>query len=193
MTGFKFPVKLVLIGDASVGKTSLVARWITGLGNLEFGSTIGANHQCKTLTIGENEVDLQIWDTAGQEQFHALTPLYARGAAVAILVTSFSDPASLESIEDWTDILLSAAPENPPIVLAVNKVDLEGESKRSRDEIFAICSARAKTVFFVSALTNEGVDDLFLCAADSGLKFYMGQQAREAPVPVLEQKKSGCC
>jgi small GTP-binding protein len=189
----RVPVKLVLIGDSGVGKTSLVTRWITGLGTFDFGSTIGANHQRRLLTIGGNEVDLQIWDTAGQEQFHALTPLYARSSAVAILVTSIADPATFESIDDWLDILYSAAPEGPPIILAVNKIDLEGESTSPRDEIFGLCSSRAKALFFVSALTDEGVDDLFMCAAESGLRFCLGQQTREAPVPLLEPASASCC
>jgi small GTP-binding protein len=189
-----FSFKAVLLGDSGVGKTSIVTRWVTGADPKIGSPTVGANHQRKRVVIEGRDIDLFIWDTAGQEQFQSLTPLYARDACVAVVTTSIVDPFSFENIEHWVDILRSATDEMPPIVLAVNKIDLAEDAFSSRDEIEAKYTGKFAGLFFCSAVSNEGIDILFLMAAKAGYRF--ATQRQTAPESILTteaeaQKK--CC
>jgi small GTP-binding protein len=191
--------KVVLLGDSGVGKTSLITRWTTGAFSKGTNPTVGANHQRKRLAIEGREVDLFLWDTAGQEQFQALTPLYARCAAVAILTTSIVETASFVNIDRWIDLLCSASDELPPIVLAVNKVDLRGSpgsAQKSADDIQREYQKRFAGIFFVSAFTGEEVENMFMFAALEGYKFTQASTA-EVQRSVLTERKdpksSDCC
>jgi small GTP-binding protein len=188
--------KVVLLGDSGVGKTSLITRWTTGAFSKGTNPTVGANHQRKRLAIEGREVDLFLWDTAGQEQFQALTPLYARCAAVAILTTSIVETSSFANIDRWVDLLQSAADELPPIVLAVNKIDLRESAQKSTSEIQREYQKRFAGIFFVSAFTDEEVENMFMFAALEGYKFAR-VSAAEVHRNVLAEKKetnnSECC
>jgi Ras-related protein Rab-22 len=79
-------IKLCLLGDAGVGKSSLVLRFVSDTFNLYSESTIGASFMSKTLIVEEKTFKYQIWDTAGQEKYRGLAPMYYRGAAAAVVV-----------------------------------------------------------------------------------------------------------
>uniref|UniRef100_A0A8B9TXX8 Ras-related protein Rab-43 n=1 Tax=Anas platyrhynchos TaxID=8839 RepID=A0A8B9TXX8_ANAPL len=96
--GYDFLFKLVLIGDASVGKTCLVQRFKTGAFAERQGSTIGVDFTMKSLEIQGKRVKLQIWDTAGQERFRTITQSYYRSANGAILAYDISKRGSFLSI-----------------------------------------------------------------------------------------------
>jgi small GTP-binding protein len=178
-----FCFKTVLLGDSGVGKTSIVTRWTTGVYQRLLHPTVGACHQRKRVVIGDAEVELFIWDTAGQEQFQSLTPLYARSACVAILTASITDARSFENLAQWAEILSSATEEIPPVVLAVNKTDLRESAHISEDEITAKYAPQYAAHFFVSALTGEGIDNLFMHAAQLGYQFALAN--RGTPDSVL--------
>jgi small GTP-binding protein len=166
-----FCFKAVLLGDSGVGKTSIVTRWTTGMYQRIANPTVGANHQRKRVVVDEKEVDLFIWDTAGQEQFQSLTPLYARSACVAILTASIVSQDSFDNLSQWIDVLSSATDELPPIVLAVNKMDLRESARLTEEKIESTYVSKFDGHFFVSALTGEGIDNLFQFAAQLGYRF----------------------
>jgi small GTP-binding protein len=183
--------KVVLLGDSGVGKTSILTRWMTGAYQRTTNPNVGASHECKSVVVGETPVDLLLWDTAGQEQFHALAPLYARSASVAILTASITDRRSFESLPQWAEILGSANGEVPPLVLAVNKTDLRASATITDDEVEAEFGGQFAGVFFVSALTGEGIENLFLFAAQVGHRFAVAHQAGSEPAP--EASDARCC
>lgn len=193
--------KAVILGDSGVGKTSLVARWVRGSYDRNTTPTVGANHQRKCVTIDDTDVEVFLWDTAGQEQFQALTPLYSRMSSVAIVVASIDKPDSLMNVDHWIDLLAasSSADDVPPVVMAVNKMDLydaEGELTRDKvtEEFKSRCDGR---LFFVSAMTNEEVDNMFMCAAEAGYNFMMRSTNKDAQTSVLgsaegQRPRQGC-
>jgi small GTP-binding protein len=138
--------------------------------------TVGANHQRKRVVVDENEVDLFIWDTAGQEQFQSLTPLYARSACVAIMTASIVDQDSFENLTQWIEILSSATEEVPPVVLAINKCDLRENARLTDEKIETTYASKFAGHFFVSALSGEGIDNLFMFAAQVGYRFAMANR-----------------
>jgi small GTP-binding protein len=187
--------KAVVLGDSGVGKTSLVTRWTTGSYSRAANPTVGANHQRKRLALDGQEVDLFLWDTAGQEQFQALTPLYARSSSVAILTVSIIEPTSFDNMQRWLLLLESASDELPPVVLAVNKIDLKDRAFKSVDEIQNEYQSKFAGIFFVSAATNEEVDNLFTFAAMAGYRHFKNAHA-EAHGSVLseeEEIRRKCC
>jgi small GTP-binding protein len=193
----RIPFKAVLLGESGVGKTSLVTRWVSGIFSKSIMPTIGANHQRKRITLDSIEVEMSIWDTAGHEEFHSLTPLYARSAAVAILCTAVNSQESFNKIPVWIDLLKQANEVTPPVVLVVNKIDLEANLVAKQEELTQEYGTQFNGLFFVSALTNDGVDVMFHHVAEEGYRFT--KEATEAPAgPIVldgsgTSKESSCC
>lgn len=188
--------KIVLLGNSGVGKTSLVARWMTNSFNANGKPTIGANHQRKTVQIKDQDVDLFLWDTAGQEQFQALTPLYAREAASAFIIASIVDIESFKSLDTWIELLRNSCAIVPPMLLAVNKVDLSDKAVYTREEIENQYGSMFSAIFFVSASTGEGVPQAFMHAAQTGFEFIIQNNSKAMdtkPIENSEGIKKSCC
>lgn len=117
--------KTVLLGDASVGKTSLVIRFVKNFFSDSTETTIGAAFFTQTLQVDKNRtLKYEIWDTAGQERFMSLAPMYYRGAAAALVVYDMTNPQSLERAKMWVDQLKLSDNPNICIALVANKRDL---------------------------------------------------------------------
>ncbi|KAI5530804.1 retrograde vesicle-mediated transport, Golgi to ER [Trichomonas vaginalis G3] len=187
--------KVVILGNSGVGKTSLINRWTTGTWSSTVKPTIGANHQRKTVQLSETHVDVFVWDTAGQEQFQSLTPLYARSAACAIITASITDAMSFEAIQTWIELLKNACEVMPPLVLAVNKIDLLNQSGvKTESEIETEYGSLFSAVFFVSAQSGEAVENAFTFAAQKGYEFMVGNQPIKAqPLEPKKEDKKSCC
>eukprot|EP00045_Choanoeca_perplexa_P000057 m.12878 g.12878 ORF g.12878 m.12878 type:complete len:132 (+) comp10046_c0_seq1:27-422(+) len=93
--------KIVLLGSQSVGKTSLVLRYVEGTFQAVGSPTIGASFFTHKLTVDGTRVKLQLWDTAGQERFRSMAPMYYRGASAALLVYDVTSANSLEEAKSW--------------------------------------------------------------------------------------------
>lgn len=187
--------KIVLLGNSGVGKTSAVTRWTSGTWQSAIKPTVGANHQRKKVTVDGDDVDLFLWDTAGQEQFQALTPLYARSATAAIIVASIIDIASFNSLQTWIDLVNNSCDSQPPLLLAVNKIDLTENNVLTRDEIEDKYKSMFDDIFYISAATGEELDNLFMQAAIKGYHFIqsLSNQQTTASLTVDNQKQGSCC
>lgn len=121
---YDFLFKLVLVGDASVGKTCVVQRFKTGAFSARQGSTIGVDFTMKTLEIQGKRVKLQIWDTAGQERFRTITQSYYRSANGAILAYDITKRSTFLSVPHWIEDVRKYAGSNIVQLLIGNKSDL---------------------------------------------------------------------
>ena len=92
-------IKIVLLGDMGVGKTSFITKYITGQFKVDNSSTLGASFFTQTIKIDEEEHLLEIWDTAGQERYRSLAPMYFRGADIAFIFFDLSKLYSYFSVE----------------------------------------------------------------------------------------------
>ncbi|KAI5632037.1 ras family domain-containing protein [Phthorimaea operculella] len=101
MEDYKFLFKVVLVGNAGVGKTCLVRRFTQGLFPPGQGATIGVDFMIKTVEVDGEKVKLQIWDTAGQERFRSITQSYYRSAHALILVYDISCQPTFDCLPDW--------------------------------------------------------------------------------------------
>ncbi|OCF37673.1 rab family protein [Kwoniella heveanensis CBS 569] len=124
-------VKLVLLGEAAVGKSSLVLRFCQGDFNENTSPTIGAAFLTQKCRLENRIVKFEIWDTAGQERFHSLAPMYYRNAQAAVVVYDITKAASLEKAKAWVKELQRQANANIVIALVGNKLDLVSDSTSS--------------------------------------------------------------
>ncbi|KAH0788599.1 small GTP-binding protein [Histomonas meleagridis] len=192
-TGEKFPIKIVLLGDSHVGKTSIVNCWMSGRYDSSIKPTIGVNHQRIEMKIENEDVVLYIWDTAGQEQFQALTPLYARSACVALIIVSIIDQNSINHVQSWVELLRSSCDDIPPAVLVVNKIDLDDDAVFTREEILEKYFSSFQAVLFTSAKTGEGIMELFDQMTKLGYHFAKKGLRHADSAPVKDVKEKGIC
>jgi small GTP-binding protein len=118
-------LKLVLIGDSGVGKTSVLSRFIRNKFALDCKTTVGVEFATKTLTIKNKLVKLQVWDTAGQERYRAVTTSYYKGTYGAIIVYDISSSPSFASVPRWLSELRDKADPACILILIGNKCDME--------------------------------------------------------------------
>jgi len=192
-----FQYKLVLLGESSVGKSSLVLRFVKGQFLDYQESTIGAAFLTQTVCLNDTTVKFEIWDTAGQERYHSLAPMYYRGAQAAIVVFDITSSESFEKAKSWVSELQRQGSPNIVIALAGNKCDLA--NKRAVQASTAQTYADDNGCLFMetSAKTNANVTELFVAIAKKLPKTQAPKPAAhstlslQATVPD-EQEEKGC-
>lgn len=157
--------KLVLLGESSVGKSSLVLRFVKGQFHEFQESTIGAAFLTQTVQIDETTVKFEIWDTAGQERYHSLAPMYYRGAQAAIVVYDISNKETFHKAQTWIKELQRQANPNIVIALAGNKLDLANKRAVSFEEAKAYADESSLLFMETSAKTAANVMDIFTSIA----------------------------
>ncbi|KAL0391543.1 UNVERIFIED_CONTAM: Ras-related protein Rab7 [Sesamum latifolium] len=169
-------LKIILLGDSGVGKTSLMNQYLHKKFRPQYKATIGADFVTKELQIDDKLVTLQIWDTAGQERFQSLGVAFYRGADCCILVYDVNVLKSFETLQNWHEEFLKqvdpANPETFPFVLIGNKVDIDGGNSRVVSEKTARewCISKGNIPYFeTSAKEDYNVDAAFFGAAETAL------------------------
>lgn len=122
---YDYMFKVLLLGDAGVGKTSLMWRFSDDVFNHTYISTIGIDFKLRTIEVQGQKVRLQVWDTAGQERFHAISVSYYRTAAGIMLVYDITRRRSFENIAKWLRKIDEHAKEDVIKLLIGNKCDME--------------------------------------------------------------------
>ncbi|EAX88314.1 small GTP-binding protein, putative [Trichomonas vaginalis G3] len=165
-------VKVVLLGNSGVGKSSLCSKWVDDKFDPQNATTIGSHLKPKKIKLMQREVTVTVWDTAGQEQYKSLVPLYTRSASCAIIVGDVNDESSFEDTYVWQSLVIESNNECPPLILALNKVDLlTDELKAKMEGIVSKYSQDYDGLCLCSAKTGEGVDHVFEIAATKAVEF----------------------
>ena len=146
-------VKLVLLGDTAVGKTCIVQRYVNNDFTDDLNSTIGVSFLMKTVLLGERKVELEIWDTAGQETYRSILPLYYRGAAIVVLVYDITNKESLKQAKWWVRQVKQECDSDVVIALVGNKYDL-AEQPGKRDVTDAEAAKYAESEGFLHIETS---------------------------------------
>ncbi|XP_054805153.1 ras-related protein Rab7-like [Prosopis cineraria] len=170
-------LKVILLGDCGVGKTSLMNQYVYKKYSEHYKSTIGADFVTKELQVDDKTVTLQIWDTAGQEKFQSLGSAFYRGADCCVLVYDVNVPRTFETLNAWHDGFSKQAdlndPEAFPFVLLGNKIDLNvGHNQPVCEEkVKEWCDSRGNMPYFqTSAKENYNVEEAFSCVAKIALE-----------------------
>jgi small GTP-binding protein len=186
--------KVVLLGNSGVGKTSLAQRWIGNDFEASITPTIGPTNSTLQVDVDGRDVKITLWDTAGQEQFRSIVPLYIRGARSAILVASVDHLESFSSIPIWLDLLNSAQEEPVRAVLAINKTDLKDPLSPDLLPLYEHYKGSFVASFFVSALTGDNVEHLFRHVARIAARARCDTDSETTATPVdQEEPKNSCC
>jgi len=198
-TNKTYQFKLVLLGDTSVGKSSIVIRFVKGQFSEYQESTIGAAFLTQTVPVQDCTVKFEIWDTAGQERYHSLAPMYYRGAAAAIVVYDITSQESFHRAKSWVKELQRQGSPDVVIALAGNKIDREEEREVQAADSKQYADDNSLYFIETSAKTNVNVRELFLAIArqlpkennndanDNG--FILDEESYADP----NNKKGGCC
>lgn len=193
--------KVVIIGEQLVGKTCIVNRFVNDTFSYQ-PQTVGAGYESKTVNVEGKNVRLQIWDTAGQEQYRSIATSYIRGSQAAIIVYGVDDKQTFDTTSQWFETLTSIADSGILIYLVANKIDLDREVNKAEGEERA--QAFKAKYMEVSAKTGYNVYELFTEISvdflEKNKKVNSPQKTvtfEKPPVDISssnqKQKKGGCC
>ncbi|KAL5013215.1 hypothetical protein ScPMuIL_007485 [Solemya velum] len=172
---FDYLFKIVLIGDAGVGKTCVVQRFKSGTYVEKHGSTIGVDFTMKTLQIDGKLVKLQIWDTAGQERFRTITQSYYRSANGVVIAYDLTKRASFDNIPRWLDDVKRYAGSNLVQLLIGNKRDMESLREVNITEAKTLAQHyNMLDSIETSAKDNTNIDEVFFKMAKDLKRRYGG-------------------
>lgn len=178
-------VKLVLLGEAAVGKSSLVLRFVNNDFQENKEPTIGAAFLTQKCNLPTRTIKFEIWDTAGQERFASLAPMYYRNAQAALVVYDLTKPTSLVKAKHWVAELQRQASPGIVIALVGNKLDLTGNStgssgddgedgedsgdarKISTEEAQSYAEEESLLFFETSAKSGHNVTEVFTAIANA--------------------------
>ena len=153
--------KIIIVGDLSSGKTNIVTQYISHKFVQDSQPTIGVEMFNKDFQINEDKVSAQIWDTAGQEKYNALTSSYYKGAKGAIVVYDITQESTFLKVEQFVKDLREKSDKNVYMILVGNKIDLEENRKVSKEEGKILADKLKMGFFEVSAKNGTGIEDLF--------------------------------
>ena len=161
MTDYDYTFKLMMLGDASVGKTSLTLRYISGYFMEDLKLTIGVDFYSKTTLFNEKKVKLQMWDFGGEERFRFLLSQYCKGANGAFFLYDITNVRSIDHLPDWTNIVRENAGDIP-IMLIGSKKDLDEFRTIPREDGILAAKKYDLTSFIeLSSKTGENVESAF--------------------------------
>ena len=185
--------KILLLGDSTVGKTCFLLRYTDDTFLDLHMATIGLDYRLKTMILDDQKmVKVQLWDTAGQDKFRAITRNYYKGARGIILIYDVTNIKSYENIKKWINEIKEEISENITIVLIGNKIDNENQRKISREQGEKLANDYNVTFFETSAKTGQGINESV---------FYLVQKIVENDPELkkrgknlkIKHKKKNCC
>ena len=186
--------RIILIGNAQVGKTSIVQRLVNREFFDHYEETVGAAFFTYTHTIEGQPILLQIWDTAGQEKYQSLGPIYYRNSSAAIAIYDQSDPDSFKILPDWILAFKESANVASQIFVVGNKNDLQEVVPQQQAEDFA--EENGYKFFSVSAKTGQNIDRLFQTVAQELHSIESTALVQATSINSsknIDSKRSGCC
>ena len=164
-----YTFKIVLLGDPSVGKTSLAKRYVDNMFRIDYIMTIGMDVRSKIIYVQDKKVKLVIWDLGGQEFFKDVREAYCKGANGAIIVFDLTRIETFLHLHDWQQTLWNIAGKLP-LAICANKFDLKNLRKISRERALDIVRFSGSENFETSAKTGENVAKAFLFITETILK-----------------------
>lgn len=157
------PVKIIILGEANVGKSCILQRYLTGEYTESQANTVGAKFLSKRVQHQNKNLKLNIWDTAGQERYQSFSKMYCRDAKAVILVYDLANPESIEGMMRWYKIMSQETlPSDTLLFVAGSKSDIGSYTQEIRQKIEDFCLETRSEHFLVSAKEGDGIEELFM-------------------------------
>ena len=156
----KITLKILLLGDTAVGKTSILLKYTDGYFPEMYVSTIGVEYKSKKVNINGNIINLQIWDTAGQERYKGITTNFLKGADGVLFVYDITQKASFDGLKSWIRDSQEVTQDFQKIIIG-NKIDKGKERKVTKENLKKFCNDRKLKGFETSAKTGENINESF--------------------------------
>ena len=150
--------KIIFVGDAGVGKTTIINRIMDNQFNEVYEPSIGVDFMSKSIKYKGQNVKLQMWDTAGQEKYKGLIPSYVRNSSIVFVVYDVAVKTSFDNIPKWITFIRTI--ENTTLVLCGNKIDLNNREVK-KEEGEELAKKEGIAFFEVSAKTDENIKNMF--------------------------------
>ena len=197
-------LKIMLLGDTTVGKTSILLKYTDGYFPTTYVSTIGVEYKAKKLNMNGNIIKLQIWDTAGQERFKSITHNYFKGADGILFVYDITQKKTFDNLKIWIRDS-EESNQNFKKVIIGNKIDRENERKVPNESLKKFCDERKIKGFEASAKFGDNIDESF----EALIKMIIGEKTKDELAKAytmtakgrgisinsefFEKKKKKCC
>ena len=202
---FEFPLKVIVIGDTSVGKTNFIFRFVEDRFSLNYVTTVGFDYRSKIITLpkSKKKVKLQIWDTAGQERYNSVNKNLFQKVQGVIIMYDITKRSSFENLDKWL-YLLSQNVTDKAKILVGNKLDLSEEKRIVTEEEGQKIADKNNMPFYeTSSKTGENVEKIFFTLAEAIYENLSNDNPSvndndNGSVKIIknqntENKKKGCC
>ena len=200
MANRKIMLKVIVLGESGVGKTSLLLRYVSNKFTIATKSTIGTDFLTKQIDVGDKTVTLQIWDTAGQERFQGLGSAFFRGSDGVLFVFDVTRKETFNELERWKQTFLIQIGQEGnndfPVVIVANKVDRADERQVSKEEMEDWASSQGVPLIETSAKSGENVDEAFQKIARVVIENLKPEEIQYDSVELKVEEggnKGGCC
>ena len=167
---YDYMFRYIIVGDSNVGKSCLLLQFTDNKFRQNHEATIGVEFGGKTIEINNKKIKIQIWDTAGQEIYQAITRGYYKGATGAFVVYDITRKETFEHVEKWLEDVRTNASKDIQVILIGNKKDLESERIISFDEGSALAEKHNILFLETSAKTSFNVKEAFVKSAEKILE-----------------------
>ncbi|XP_067026148.1 ras-related protein Rab-3-like [Acropora muricata] len=163
-------LKILVIGDSDVGKTSLVFRFVDGSFSSQFVPTVGIDFKSKTIVWNDKQIQLQIWDTAGQERYRSITTSYFRGAAGFVIMYDIRNEVSFKGVQEWVSQIKAYSGPEAKKILVGNMTDEEKEREVTIKKGQQLADKLGIEFIETSVKNNSNVEKVFEILVGSILK-----------------------
>ena len=195
--GSDITIKLLLIGNAYVGKTLIVQKFIDNTFSKSTVNTIGVDLQSKVIDINGKKVKYLIWDTAGEDRMKTMTYSYYRGCHVILVVFDVTDRKSFQNVTTWVECIDKFAKSNVLRILVGNKTDLVEKRQITTEEGKQLAESYGLKYYEISALKITGLNEMFEDVAKEYVEIYEQKAYKNFQLNNIDnnkkKKKSGCC
>ena len=183
-------IKLLLIGNAYVGKTLIVQKFLDNTFSKTTMATIGVDLQYKVLDINGKKVKYLIWDTAGEDRMKTMTYAYYRGCHVVLIVYDVTSKKSFENVTTWVECVDKFAKSNVLRILVGNKTDLEDKRVISKEEGKKLAEENGLKFYEISAKTMNGLVEMFEDVAKEYVQIYEQKAIKNFQLRKEKEKKT---